>query len=132
LNLRIGIAVLVALFLGFVKRRQEIVTQEGGFAQRPILREYSLVFLDQMIGVVTASTVLAYSLYAFSTEVAEKLGTRRLGLTIPFVLFGVFRYLVHQRGEGENPTALVVSDGPLLANVLLWAAAVLLVLYAWR
>ena len=125
---------LVALFLGFVKRRQEIVTQEGGFAQRPILREYSLVFLDQMIGVVTASTVLAYSLYAFSTEVAEKLGTRRLGLTIPFVLFGVFRYLylVHQRGEGENPTALVVSDGPLLANVLLWAAAVLLVLYAWR
>ncbi len=125
---------LIALFLGFVKRRQEIVAREGSFGTRPILREYSLVFLDQMIGVVTASTVLAYSLYAFSPEVAEKLGTRHLGLTIPFVLFGIFRYLylVHQRGEGENPAALVISDRPLLGNVLLWVAAVVLVLYAWR
>jgi 4-hydroxybenzoate polyprenyltransferase len=125
---------LIALFLGFVKRRQEIVSLGGVSAQRPILREYSLPFLDQMIGVVTASTLLAYSLYAFSPEVAEKLGTRHLGLTIPFVLFGIFRYLylVHQRGEGENPAALVVSDPPLVLNVVLWAAAVLFVLYAWR
>jgi len=125
---------LIALFLGFVKRRQEIVASEGSFAQRPILREYSLPFLDQMIGVVTGSTLLAYSLYAFSPEVAEKLGTRHLGLTIPFVLFGIFRYLylVHQQGEGENPAALILSDRPLLANVLLWGGAVLLVLYVWR
>ncbi len=126
---------LLALFLGFVKRRQEIAVlgpATGG--TRPILREYSLPFLDQMIAVVTASTVLAYSLYAFSPEVAQKLGTRHLGLTIPFVLFGIFRYLylVHQRGEGENPTALVVTDAPLLANVLLWAGAVVVSLYLWR
>jgi 4-hydroxybenzoate polyprenyltransferase len=125
---------LLALFLGFVKRRQEIEALGGATEQRPILREYSLPFLDQMIGVVTASTVLAYSLYAFSSEVAEKLGTRHLGLTIPFVLFGIFRYLylVHLRGEGENPTLLVLSDRPLLANVLLWAAAALVAVYAWK
>ncbi len=125
---------LLALFLGFVKRRQEIEALDGATEQRPILREYSLPFLDQMIGIVTASTVLAYSLYAFSPEVAEKLGTRHLGLTIPFVLFGIFRYLylVHRRGEGENPTLLVLSDRPLLANVLLWAAAVLVAVYAWK
>jgi 4-hydroxybenzoate polyprenyltransferase len=125
---------LLALFLGFVKRRQEIAALEGSTAQRPILREYSLTFLDQMISVVTASTLLAYSLYAFSPEVAEKLGTRHLGLTIPFVLYGILRYLylVHQRGEGENPTQLVLTDAPLLVNLALWGVAVLAVLYVWR
>jgi 4-hydroxybenzoate polyprenyltransferase len=122
---------LIALFLGFVKRRQEIVGLEESAEQRPILREYSLPFLDQMISIVTASTLLAYTLYAFSTEVAAKLGTRWLGVTIPFVLFGIFRYLylVHQRGEGESPTAVFLSDGPLVANVLFWGASVLLALY---
>jgi len=122
---------LIALFLGFVKRRQELLGLEQAAGQRPILREYSLPFLDQMIAVVTASTVLAYTLYAFSSEVAEKLGTRWMGLTIPFVLFGIFRYLylVHQRGAGENPTVLLLTDRPLVATVLLWGAAALLALY---
>ncbi len=125
---------LLALFLGFVKRRQEIASAPVATEQRPILREYSLPFLDQMIAVVTGSVVTAYALYAFSDEVATKLGTRHLGLTIPFVLFGIFRYLylVHLRGEGENPTALVLSDRPLLLNVLLWGGAVGLVLYVWK
>jgi 4-hydroxybenzoate polyprenyltransferase len=122
---------LIALFLGFVKRRQEIVSFGQATEQRPILREYSLPFLDQMISVVTASTLLAYVLYAFSPEVAAKLGTRWLGVTIPFVLFGIFRYLylVHQRGEGENPTALVLTDRPVLITVVLWGVAVVLALY---
>jgi 4-hydroxybenzoate polyprenyltransferase len=125
---------LLALFLGFVKRRQEIAGLESGDHTRPILREYSLPFLDQMISIVTGATVVAYSLYAFSPEVAEKLGTRHLGLTIPFVVFGIFRYLylVHQRGEGENPTAVILSDGPLIVDVLLWGAAVVVALYVWR
>lgn len=125
---------LIALFLGFVKRRQEIASLGGETAQRPILREYSLPFLDQMIAIVTASTVLAYSLYAFSPEVAARLGTRHLGLTIPFVLYGIFRYLylVYQRGEGENPTAVVLSDLPFGLNVLLWGGAVVVALYVWR
>lgn len=125
---------LLALFLGFVKRRQEIAALGGDDATRAILREYSLPFLDQMIAIVTGSTVVAYALYAFSPEVAEKLGTQHLGLTIPFVLFGIFRYLylVHRRGEGENPTALLLSDLPLIADVLLWGAAVVVALYLWR
>lgn len=125
---------LLALFLGFVKRRQELASLQQGVEPRPILQEYSLPFLDQMIGVVTASTVVAYSLYAFSDEVATKLGTHNLGLTIPFVLFGIFRYLylVHRRGEGDNPTALVLSDLPLLFDVALWTVTVTLALYAWK
>ena len=125
---------LLALFLGFVKRRQEIAMAEGEFATRPILREYSLPFLDQMIAIVTGATVVAYSFYAFSPEVAAKLGTEHLGLTIPFVLFGIFRYLylVHQRGVGENPTVVVMTDVPLILDVTLWGAAVVLALYVWR
>lgn len=125
---------LLALFLGFVKRRQELEGIADATTSRAILKEYSLPFLDQMIAVVTGAIVVAYSLYAFSPEVAERLGTTHLGLTIPFVLFGIFRYLflVHQRGEGENPTAVVFSDGPLVADVVLWAAAVVVALYFWR
>lgn len=125
--------VMVSLFLGFVKRRQELMLSASGTDTRPILREYSPAFLDQMIAVVTSSTVLAYALYVFSPEVAERLGTGRLGLTLPFVLYGIFRYLylVHQRGEGEQPTELVVADPPFLVNGLLWGATVLAVLYVW-
>jgi len=122
---------LIALFLSFVKRRQEIVGTAPTDETRPILKEYSLPFLDQMISIVTSSTLLAYALYVFSEDVAVKLGTRWLGLTLPFVLYGIFRYLylVHQRGEGESPTDLVVSDRPLLINFVLWAAAVVVALY---
>jgi 4-hydroxybenzoate polyprenyltransferase len=125
---------LLALFLGFVKRRQEIAATNGETATRASLREYSLPFLDQMIAIVTGATVVAYSLYAFSPEVAQKLGTRNLGLTIPFVLFGIFRYLylVHQRGVGENPTTVVLTDPPLIVDVALWAVAVVGALYVWR
>jgi len=125
---------LLALFLGFVKRRQEIEALNGATASRPILREYSLPFLDQMIGVVTGATVVAYALYAFSPEVAQKLGTQHLGLTIPFVLFGIFRYLylVHQRGQGENPAAVMLADLPLMLDIALWGVAVVIALYVWR
>jgi len=122
----------IALFLGLVKRRQEIVALDVAAPdQRPILREYSLPFLDQMIATVTAGTIVAYSLYAFSPEVAERLPTQWMGLTIPFVVFGVFRYLylVHQRNEGQNPTALILRDGATLINVGLWAVVVLAALY---
>jgi 4-hydroxybenzoate polyprenyltransferase len=122
---------LIALFLGFVKRRQELASSGNAASQRPILREYSLTYLDQMISIVSAATLVAYTLYAFSPEVAEKLGTRWMSLTIPFVLYGMFRYLylVHRRGEGENPTLLVLTDVPLMATVLLWGAAAVLALY---
>ncbi|MFN8625459.1 MAG: decaprenyl-phosphate phosphoribosyltransferase [Candidatus Binatia bacterium] len=125
---------LLALFLGFSKRRHELILLEGRATDhRASLREYSPYFLDQMIAVVTASTVVAYAIYTASPEVREKLGTDKLYLTIPFVLFGIFRYLylVHQREEGGNPTQLLLSDQPLLVDVLLWIVTAALLLY-WR
>ncbi|MDH3627588.1 MAG: decaprenyl-phosphate phosphoribosyltransferase [Acidobacteriota bacterium] len=125
---------LVAMFLGFVKRRQELVALQGMDAsdQRPILREYSLPFLDQMIATVTACTVLAYALYAFSDEVTARIGSPWMGATVPFVLFGIFRYLylAHQRDQGENPTEIVTRDAGMVATVILWALTVLYALYA--
>ena len=94
--------ILLALFLGLSKRRHEIVLlADGATGHRRILQEYSPYLLDQMIGVVTASTLMAYILYATSHETAEKFGTSLLGLTIPFPLYGIFRYLylVHQQGR---------------------------------
>lgn len=125
---------LLMLFLGFSKRRHEIVLLEDRAVQhRTSLREYSPYFLDQMISVVTASTVVAYAIYTASPEVREKLGTDKLYLTIPFVLFGIFRYLylVHQREEGGNPTQLLLSDRPLLLDIFLWVIACAVLLY-WQ
>ena len=123
---------LLALFLSFSKRRHELtLLAQGATDHRPILHEYSPYLLDQMIAVVTASTLVAYALYATSPETAQKLGTTRLGLTIPFVLYGIFRYLylVHQKRAGGSPSALLVTDGPLLACVALWSVAVAVILY---
>jgi 4-hydroxybenzoate polyprenyltransferase len=124
---------LLALFLAFSKRRHELtLLAEGATEHRRILTEYSPYLLDQMIAVVTASTLIGYAVYATSAETAQRLGTSRLGLTIPFVLYGIFRYLylVHQKRGGGSPAALLLTDGPLLACVALWAAAVALILYS--
>lgn len=123
---------LLALFLVLSKRRHEItLLADGATTHRPILEEYSPYLLDQMIAVVTASTLVAYSVYAISEETAERLGTTRLGLTIPFVLYGIFRYLylVHQKRAGGSPSDLLLNDRPLLACVGLWALSVALILY---
>jgi 4-hydroxybenzoate polyprenyltransferase len=125
---------LLALFLGFSKRRHELILLEGRATEhRTSLKEYSPYFLDQMIAVVTASTVVAYAIWTVSPEIREKLGTEKLYLTIPFVLFGIFRYLylVHQREEGGNPTQLLLTDRPLLLDVLLWIITVAILLY-WK
>ena len=123
---------LLALFLSFSKRRHELtLLADGATDHRRILHEYSPYLLDQMIAVVTASTLVAYAVYATSAETAQRLGTTRLGLTIPFVLYGIFRYLylVHQKRAGGSPSALLVTDAPLLACVALWAVAVAVILY---
>lgn len=123
--------ILLSLFLAFCKRRQELVGLEDPHGHRAILREYSVDFIDQMINVVTPSTLVAYLLYTVSPEVEMKLGTRHLYLTVPFVLYGIFRYLylVHQKGAGANPTRALLTDRPLLICVALWAATVVLLLY---
>ena len=124
---------LLALFLGLSKRRHELVALgDDATEHRPILEEYSPYLLDQMIAVVTASTVIAYSVYAISEETAQRLGTTRLGLTIPFVLYGIFRYLylVHQKRGGGSPAGVLLTDRPLLACVGLWVVSVALCLYS--
>jgi 4-hydroxybenzoate polyprenyltransferase len=124
---------LLALFLALSKRRHELVLlgDEAGHHRRS-LDDYSPYLLDQMIAVVTASTVIAYALFATSTETAARFGTSYLGLTIPFVLYGIFRYLylVHQKRGGGSPAAMLVTDLPLLACVALWAATVVLLMYS--
>ena len=123
---------LLALFLGFGKRRHEIVLLAGdATTHRKILEEYSPYYLDQMIAVVTASTVVAYSLYTMDAVTIEKLGTRHLPLTIPFVIYGIFRYLylVHQKEEGGSPSRILLTDKPLLFDIGLWFMAVLIILY---
>jgi 4-hydroxybenzoate polyprenyltransferase len=123
---------LLALFLALSKRRHELtLLAEGATEHRPILTEYSPYLLDQMVGVVTASTLVAYAIYSTSPETAERLGTDRLGLTIPFVLYGIFRYLylVHQKRGGGSPSTLLLTDKPLLACVALWIVSVVIILY---
>ncbi len=123
---------LLALFLALSKRRHELtLLADGAVDHRRILEEYSPYLLDQMVGVVTASTLVAYAIYATSAETAERLGTDRLGLTIPFVLYGIFRYLylVHQKRGGGSPSALLLADRPLLGCVALWVVSVVLILY---
>jgi hypothetical protein len=104
---------------------------EGATGHRPILEEYTPYLLDQMIAVVTASTLIAYIFYAISPETAARFGTLLLGLTIPFPLYGIFRYLylVHRKDEGGSPAELLLNDKPLLVCVALWAATVILIIY---
>lgn len=123
---------LLALFLGFGKRRHEILLLEGNASDhRKILDKYSPYLLDQLIGVVTASVVVMYMLYTFSSEVSTKLGTENLFITIPFVVYGIFRYLylIHKEEKGGSPTSVLLTDKPILATVILWIITVCFVLY---
>jgi 4-hydroxybenzoate polyprenyltransferase len=122
----------LALFLAFSKRRHEItLLAEEAAGQRPVLDHYSPAFLDQMINVVTASSVVAYALYAVAPETVRKYHTENLVFTIPMVLYGIFRYLylLYQRPGERNPTEAILRDPPFLINILLWGLAVLWIVY---
>jgi len=123
---------VLALFLGLGKRRHELLFLENdATSHRQILDKYSPYLLDQLIGVVTASTVITYLFYTLSAEVSEKLHTKYLYVTIPFVIYGIFRYLylVHKEEKGGSPTTLLLADRPLLADVVLWLASIVVILY---
>ena len=89
--------------------------------------------MDQLVPVVTASTVIAYAIYTVNPATVAKFGTDRLVFTVPFVIYGVFRYLylVYRHQRGGSPTEILLSDLPTLVNVLLWIIAVLLILTTW-
>jgi 4-hydroxybenzoate polyprenyltransferase len=127
--------ILIALFLALGKRRHEYRSlARDAAAHRPILAEYSESFLDQMISVVTASTVTAYALYTMSPETVAKFHTRLLPLTLPFVLYGIFRYLylLYRRDLGGNPSDLLATDRALLFDALLWMLATFAIIYGSR
>ncbi len=122
----------LALFLAIAKRRAELLAlADGAAGHRRSLAEYSAPLLDQMISIVTACTILAYSIYTVSGETVQKFHTYRLVYTVPFVVFGVFRYLylMTQRSGGGNPSEHLVHDKPILGAVVLWMCAVLFILY---
>jgi len=124
---------LLALFLGFGKRRQEIVLlEEGAGNHRSSLLEYNLPLLDQIIGMVVTATLVAYTFYSFDATTA--LAHSRMLLTVPFVFYFLTRYLylVHVKHLGGAPDELLLEDRPLLINSVLWAVSVVLLIYVWK
>lgn len=121
---------LLALFIAVGKRRNELsLLKDNANAHRAILNEYSMDFIDEMITILSAATLIAYSLYTFSAENLP--ANHSMMLTIPFVLYGLFRYLylIHVKNEGGAPEDIVTGDKPLIATVGLWGLAVVIVLY---
>jgi len=113
----------LALLLALGKRRHEVVLLElSAREHRASLTKYSPYFLDQMIGVMTSTTVVSYALYTLSQDTVGKFGTHYMVVTLPFVIYGVFRYLylVHQKHEGGNPTKMFLTDWAILINTALW------------
>ncbi len=122
--------VLLALFLAIGKRRQEIVLLEGNSINtRRILEEYNLRFIDEMLALVSSTTVMAYSLYTFSAPNLPP--NHAMMLSVPFVLYGLFRYLylIHVKGETEPPDVVVLKDRPLQIDVALFGLVVFVTFY---
>jgi 4-hydroxybenzoate polyprenyltransferase len=124
--------ILLSLFLAIGKRRHELtLLGDNAVNHRSILGQYSVALLDQMAAVMTASTVMAYCLYTLSADTLAKFGGDNLKYTIPFVIFGIFRYLylIHRHDKGDAPEKVLMTDPPLLITVLLYGTAVIVILY---
>ena len=122
------VTILLSLFLALSKRRHELVLLQGDASNhRQILKDYSLPLLDQLITIVTAATIMAYSLYTFQGPT----GNHRLMITIPLVLYGMFRYLylMYMRMEGGSPEEVLLRDRHMLGTVVLCTIVIIIVLY---
>lgn len=122
---------LLALFLALSKRRHELtLLEENAYIHRSILKEYSPYLLDQMIGIVTAATLVAYMIFTLSDETIVKFGKYMI-LTVPFVLYGIFRYLylIHKKDGGGQPDEILLSDIPLQLDIIAYGITSLLVIY---
>jgi 4-hydroxybenzoate polyprenyltransferase len=124
---------LGALFLGFAKRLNEVVLSEGdGSLQRETLEEYTPRFLEQLIAIVAPATLVSYILYTFTADNLPE--NHAMMLTIPFVMYGLFRYLylVHHKNLGESPEEILLTDVPLIAGIALWLASASVILLLFR
>jgi 4-hydroxybenzoate polyprenyltransferase len=125
-------SIFLSLFLGLSKTRQEIVhLKEDGPLHRPVLKEYSETFLDHVNAILAAAILVCYTLYTVDGETVARFGTDHLVFTVPFVVYGIFRYLylVHQRGWGAAPVEALVRDRALGLAIVAWGAVVALVIY---
>jgi len=125
-------AFLLSLFLALAKRRHEIaILGEAAAAHRASLANYSLTFIDQMLATLAGATIVAYSLYTISDDTVARYGTHNLFWTLPFVVYGLFRYLflIYHRSEGGDPSSLLVRDRATLITVVLWALASATIVY---
>ncbi len=123
---------LLALFLGFNKRRQELrFLKKKAISHRRVLTKYSLLFIDQMVPIITSSIVVVYMLYTVDARTVKEFGTNHLIYSIPFVYYGIFRYLylVHKRNKGIDPTRILLSDGKMQLNLVLWITICIAVIY---
>jgi 4-hydroxybenzoate polyprenyltransferase len=121
---------MLALFLGFTKRRQEaILERAGGMESRPVLEHYSLPFLDQMVGMVTATAIISYAIYAITSPLA---GSKMLA-TAPSVLYGIFRYLylIYDRQDTRSTAAILTEDPGMVFAALTWVGSAVAVLYVF-
>jgi len=123
---------LLALFLGLAKRRGELLLLEDEARNHRVsLHKYSVELLDQLIAVVASATLMSYSLYTISERTVAEIGSTRMMYTIPFVIYGLFRYLylMHRQGHGGAPDRTLLTDKPLLANVALYVLTAAAIVY---
>lgn len=124
----------ISLFLGFAKRRGELVLSRnsGTTSERKVLVHYDIGFIDQMLTVTAAGAVISYALYTVAPRTVQMYGTEKMIYTTVFVVYGIFRYLylVHMRGITENPTHAVTSDPTIVGTGILWIIACIVLIYA--
>jgi 4-hydroxybenzoate polyprenyltransferase len=123
---------MVALLVGFGKRRHELVLLEGAAeGHRRSLSDYSVEFLDSIMAICAGSALITYALYTRAEETVARVGSHGMLITIPFVVYGIFRYLflIHKRRSGGDPVQILFRDRPTLLNLVLWILTVGLVIY---
>jgi 4-hydroxybenzoate polyprenyltransferase len=131
------ITFLLAIFLGLIKRRQELIkineavsSGNTGIQTRKTLKKYNLALLDQLISITTATTLISYIIYVINPDIQQKFHTKYLYLTVPFVVFGIFRYLylTYVKGKGENPAEIIFSDISFTTNAVIWVTVFILLI----
>jgi 4-hydroxybenzoate polyprenyltransferase len=122
--------IMISLFLGFTKRRAELLGVETQtLNSRPVLKDYSTTFLDQVIAMVTGATIVCYTLYTVDARTVALFGTRAMLVTVPSVMYGLFRYIyiIYHLEQGDDPCHTLIHDIPTLINLAIWMVASLLV-----